>query len=159
MTPAIKQAQTAGITFKVHEYTHDPHTEAYGLEAAQALGLDAAQVFKTLLVCIDSDPKKMAVGIVPVALFLDLKQMAKALKVKSVNMAQPKDAERITGYIVGGISPLGQKKLLPTVLDVSALSFSSIYVSGGRRGLDLELAPQDLLQLCQANSASIARIR
>lgn len=112
MTPAIKQAQKAGIWFAVHEYQHDPNTEAYGLEAAQALGLDPAQVFKTLLVCIEGGIKKMAVGIVPVTQFLDLKQMAKALKVKSVEMANPKDAERITGYIVGGISPLGQKKML-----------------------------------------------
>jgi Cys-tRNA(Pro)/Cys-tRNA(Cys) deacylase len=159
MTPAIKQAQKAGIVFKVHEYQHDPNTDAYGLEAAHALGLQPAQVFKTLLVCIEGDPKKMAVGIVPVALFLDLKQMAKALKVKAVEMANSKDAERITGYIVGGISPLGQKKLLPTVLDESALGFNCIYVSGGRRGLDIELAPQDLLQLCGANCSSIARIR
>lgn len=124
MTPAIQQAKRAKIPFQVHEYVHDPRTEAYGLEAAQALGLNPAQVFKTLLVTLNGDRKKLAVGIVPVELFLNLKQMAAALGVKTVDMANPKDAERSTGYIVGGISPLGQKRLLPTVLDDSALQFA-----------------------------------
>lgn len=159
MTPAIQQAKKAKIPFQVHEYVHDPRAEAYGLEAAEALGLDPAQVFKTLLVALDGDRKKLAVGIVPVEMFLNLKQIAKALNAKTADMADPKDAERSTGYIVGGISPLGQKKLLPTVLDASALQFASIYVSGGRRGLDIELAPQDLLALCKGVAAPIARER
>lgn len=159
MTPAIQQAKQAKINFQVHEYTHDPRAQAYGLEAAQALGVDAARVFKTLLVTIDGDKKKLAVGIVPVAQFLNLKQLAKALNVKIVEMAEPKDAERTTGYIVGGISPLGQKKRLPTVLDESALAFASIYVSGGKRGLDIELSSADLLKLTQGKAAAITRER
>ena len=155
MTPAIKQAQKAGIWFAVHEYQHDPNTEAYGLEAAQALGLDPAQVFKTLLVCIEGNSKKMAVGIVPVALCLDFKQMAKALKVKSVEMANPKDAERLTGYLVGGISPLGQKKRLKTVIDATAQTFNKIYVSGGKRGLDIGLDPNDLAKLLNATFSDL----
>ncbi|QLQ31214.1 MAG: Cys-tRNA(Pro) deacylase [Candidatus Thiothrix singaporensis] len=158
MTPAIQQAKRAKIPFHVHEYAHDPRTEAYGLEAAQALGLDPAQVFKTLLVTLNGDRKKLAVGIVPVELFLNLKQMAAALGVKTVDMANPKDAERSTGYIVGASALLG-KRLLPTVLDDSALQFANIFVSGGRRGLDIELAPADLLALCNGVAAPIARER
>ncbi len=157
MTPAIEQAKKAKIPFQIHEYTHDPRTQAYGMEAAEALGLEPARVFKTLLVKLDSDKKKLAVAIVPVALFLNLKHVAKALQAKTADMADPKDAERSTGYIVGGISPLGQKKCLPTVLDESALQFTTIYVSGGKRGLDLELTPQDLLRLCNARLAAITR--
>ena len=157
MTPAIEQAKKAKISFQIHEYTHDPRTQAYGMEAAEALGLEPARVFKTLLVKLDSDKKKLAVAIVPVALFLNLKHVAKALQSKTADMADPKDAERSTGYIVGGISPLGQKKCLPTVLDESALQFTTIYVSGGKRGLDLELTPQDLLRLCNARLAAITR--
>lgn len=159
MTPAIDQARKAGIAFRVHEYVHDPRAQEYGLEAAQSLGLDPKRVFKTLLVMLDGDRKRLAVGIVPVEQLLNLKQIAKALRVKTAEMAVPKDAERATGYTVGGISPLGQKKLLPTVLDESALAFSTIYVSGGRRGLDVELAPQDLVKLCSGLTAPIARAR
>lgn len=159
MTPAIQQAQKAKITYQVHEYQHDPRAEAYGLEAAQALGVEAERVFKTLLVTLEGDKKKLAVGIVPVTQFLHLKQIAKALQAKTADMADPKEAERITGYIVGGISPLGQKKRLPTVLDASALAFATIYVSGGKRGLDIELTPQDLLALTQGKTAAIARER
>ncbi len=159
MTPAIDQAKKAGITFRVHEYVHDPRAEEYGLEAAQALGLDPRRVFKTLLVILDGDRKRLAVGIVPVQQLLNLKQMAKALRAKTAEMADPKDAERATGYTVGGISPLGQKKLLPTALDEAALAFSTIYVSGGKRGLDIELSPGDLVKLCKGLTAPIGRER
>lgn len=159
MTPAIDQVRKAGIAFRVHEYVHDPRAEEYGLEAAQSLGLDPKRVFKTLLVMLDGDRKRLAVGIVPVEQLLNLKQIAKALAAKTAEMADPKDAERATGYMVGGISPMGQKKLFPTVLDESALAFSTIYVSGGRRGVDVELSPQDLVKVCNGLTAPIARVR
>lgn len=157
MTPAIKALERARIAFSVHEYEHDPAAPAYGLEAAEKLGRPHEQVFKTLLVAIEGDAKRLAVGIVPVARQLDLKAMAAALKVKKVAMAQPADAERATGYIVGGISPLGQKKHLPTVLDISAAGQGTILVSGGRRGLDLELSPADLCRLTGAQQAAVVR--
>lgn len=157
MTPAIKTLERSRIAFTIHEYEHDPAAPAYGLEAAEKIGRPHEQVFKTLLVAIEGDAKRLAVGIVPVAGQLDLKAMAAALKVKKVAMAQPADAERATGYIVGGISPLGQKKRLPMVLDASASTQESILVSGGRRGLDLELAPSDLCKVTGAIQAAVAR--
>lgn len=157
MTPAINAAKKAGVTYKVHEYQHDPNAESYGGEAADALGIDPGQVFKTLLVALNGDNKKLAVAVVPVSGQLDLKAMAAALKVKKVAMANPQDAERATGYIVGGISPLGQKKRLPMVLDSSSESFATIYMSAGRRGLEIELAPADLMQLTGATSAVVGR--
>jgi Cys-tRNA(Pro)/Cys-tRNA(Cys) deacylase len=157
VTPAIKALERARIAFQIREYEHDPAAPAYGLEAAEKLGVPAERVFKTLLVAIENDARRLAVGIVPVATQLDLKAMAAALGVKKVAMAPPADAERSSGYIVGGISPLGQKKRLPTVLDASAAQQSTILVSGGRRGLDLELAPDDLCRLVGARQAPIAR--
>ncbi len=157
MTPAIKLLKRAKIPFTLHEYEHDPAAPAYGLEAAEKLGRPVEQVFKTLLVAVDGDGKRLAVGVVPVHLQLDLKAIATALKVKRVAMAKPVDAERATGYIVGGISPLGQKKRLPLVLDASASGQASILVSGGRRGLDIELAPQTLCELTGGSVAPIAR--
>ncbi len=160
MTPAMRAAKAAGITIKAHEYSHDPANTNYGLEAAeaaQALNLDPARVFKTLLVALNGDQRQLAVGIVPVTGQLDLKAMAGACKVKKVEMAEAKNAERATGYIVGGISPLGQKKRLPTVLDESARTYQTIFVSGGKRGLDIEIAPGDLLALCNAHTAAIGR--
>lgn len=157
MTPAIKAAQAAGVTVKVHPYRHDPDTTNYGLEAATALGLDPARVFKTLLVMQDGDPRRLAVAVVPVTGQLDLKAMATACKAKKVEMADPAQAERVTGYVVGGISPLGQKRRLPTVVDNSAGTFETVFVSGGRRGLDIEIAPGDLVRLCQATMAAIGR--
>lgn len=157
MTPAIKAAERAGIAVKVHEYAHDPNNSNFGLEAAQVLGLDPQRVFKTLLVALNGDMRKLAVAVVPVSGQLDLKAMAAACKVKKVAMAEPDAAERATGYIVGGISPLGQKKRLPTVLDSSAQAFSSVYVSGGRRGLDIEIAPRDLVALTAAQVAAVGR--
>jgi Cys-tRNA(Pro)/Cys-tRNA(Cys) deacylase len=157
MTPAIKAAEAAGIPIRLHEYAHDPANTHYGMEAATALGLEPERVFKTLLVGLNGDARKLAVAIVPVTGQLDLKSMAAACRAKKADMADPGAAQRATGYVVGGISPLGQKKRLPTVLDVSAMAFDSIYVSGGRRGLDIEIAPADLLAVCAAQTAPIGR--
>ncbi len=157
MTPAIKAAERAGVAITVHEYAHDPDNSNFGLEAAEVLGLDPRRVFKTLLVALNGDSRQLAVAIVPVSGQLDLKAMAAACKVKKVAMAEPVAAERATGYIVGGISPLGQKKRLPTVLDETAMGFPGIFVSGGRRGLDIEIAPADLVAVCHATVAAIGR--
>lgn len=153
MTPAITRARQARITFTVHEYAHDPNASSYGLEAAEKLGLDPTRVFKTLV--IETETGTLAVGIVPVALLLNMKAMARALGAKKAALAERAAAERATGYVMGGISPLGQKKRLPTVLDDSALAFRTVYVSGGRRGLDLELAPADLLHLTGGTTAAL----
>ncbi|MCB1773008.1 MAG: Cys-tRNA(Pro) deacylase [Gammaproteobacteria bacterium] len=157
MTPAVKAARAAGIEISLHEYAHDPDNTQYGLEAAEALGLDPATVFKTLLVALNGDPRQLAVAIVPVTGQLDLKAMAGACKVKKVEMADPAAAQRATGYLVGGISPLGQKKRLPTVLDASALALDRVYVSGGRRGFDIGIAPADLARACNATTAAVGR--
>jgi Cys-tRNA(Pro)/Cys-tRNA(Cys) deacylase len=157
MTPAIKTAEKAKITFNVHEYTHDPNADSYGQEAAAALGVDATRVFKTLLVSLQGGTAPLAVGIVPVESQLDLKAFAAVAGAKKASMADPKQAERVTGYIVGGISPLGQKKRLPTIIDTSATEFDTVYVSAGRRGLEIELAPNDLQALCTATLANIKR--
>ena len=157
MTPAIETARKAGVEIKLHEYDHDPANTGYGLEAAEALGLDPARVFKTLLVGLNGDQRRLAVGVVPVTGQLDLKAMARACGAKKVEMADPAQAERITGYVVGGISPLGQKRRLPAVIDASATAFDTVFVSGGRRGLDIEIAPDDLIRLCQASTAPIGR--
>lgn len=154
MTPAITAARRARITFAVHEYAHDANARSFGLEAAEKLGLDPARVFKTLVVSLDGGG--LAVGIVPANAQLDMKQVARALGAKKAAMAPREAAERATGYVMGGISPLGQKKRLPMALDESALGFPSIYVSGGRRGLDLELAAADLVTLTGAVSAALA---
>ena len=155
MTPAITCARRARIDFRIHEYHHDPAAPSFGEEAAQALEVDAARVFKTLLVAM---PAGLAVAMVPVSGSLNLKGAARALGVKKTEMADPRAAERATGYLVGGISPLGQKKRLPAVLDESALAFSSVWVSAGRRGLEIELAPRDLAALTGAVIAPIAAV-
>jgi Cys-tRNA(Pro)/Cys-tRNA(Cys) deacylase len=144
----------AGVTFTTHAYEHDPAAKSYGLEAAEALGLQPEQVFKTLLVEVDG---KLSVGVVPVDKQLDLKAVAVALNGKKATMADPAAAERITGYVVGGISPIGQKRLLPTVVDETATSHETVYVSGGRRGLDLGLSPAELIKITAARTAAIAR--
>ena len=155
-TPATVALAAAGIAFTVHAYEHDPRAAAFGLEAAEKLGLDPDRVFKTLLANVDGS---LAVGIVPVAMQLDLKALAQALGGKRAEMADPAVAERKTGYVVGGISPIGQKAALPTVLDESAILCETVFVSGGRRGLDLELAPDDLLAVTGGRYAPIARPR
>lgn len=157
MTPAINLVKKQKIDYTVHQYDHDPANTNFGLEAAEVLGQDPNQVFKTLLFSLNGDAKNLAVAIVPVAGMLDLKAAAKAAGGKKADMADPKIAEKITGYIVGGISPLGQKKRLPTFLDVSAEQFGTICVSAGRRGLEIELAPQDLLSLTRGSFAPIAK--
>lgn len=143
-TPATAALAAAGVPFVLHPYLHDPAASSYGLEAAEVLGIDPDRVFKTLMVEVEG---KLAVAIVPVSGNLDLKAAAAALGSKKAAMADPKAAERRTGYVLGGISPLGQRQPSPTVLDESALAFDTILVSGGRRGLDIELAPADLLRL------------
>jgi Cys-tRNA(Pro)/Cys-tRNA(Cys) deacylase len=153
-TPATVALTKAGLMFTTHTYDHDPAAKSYGLEAAEALGLATAQVFKTLLVEVDG---KLAVGVVPVDKQLDLKAVAAALNGKKATMADPAAAERSTGYVVGGISPIGQKRSLPTVVDSSATEHDTVYVSGGRRGLDLGLAPADLVAITGARTAPIAR--
>ncbi len=153
-TPATVALTAAGIAFTAHTYVHDSATTNYGLEAASALGLDPERVFKTLLADVDG---QLTVGIVPVTSMLDLKALAAAVGSKRAVMADPAVAERKTGYVVGGISPIGQKSSLPTVLDETAELWPTIYVSGGRRGFDLELAPDDLLAITNGRLADIAR--
>ena len=147
MTPAVVAAERAGIPFTLHEYEHDAGA-AYGEEAAAKTGVDPARVFKTLVVSRDGE---LSVAIVPVAAQLDLRALG-----KRAALAGRASAERATGYVLGGISPLGQRKRLPTVLDESALAFETIFVSGGRRGLELELRPADLVRLTDARVAAVA---
>ena len=153
-TPATTTLARLGVAYDLHPYAHDPAAPSYGLEAAQALGVPPAHVFKTLLV---EGERGLAVGVVPVDRTLDLKAVASALGLKKVAMADPAAAERSTGYVVGGISPVGQKRSLPTVVDESATGLDRVYVSGGRRGLDISLHPQDLARVTGASFAPIAR--
>jgi len=149
MTPAVVAAERAGIPFTLHEYEHDPRAESYGLEAAEKTGVDSARVFKTLVVAQDGT---LSVAIVPVAAQLDLRALG-----KRAALADKGAAERATGYVLGGISPLGQRRRLPTLLDESALQHESIYVSAGRRGLEIELAPADLVRLTNATVKEMTR--
>jgi Cys-tRNA(Pro)/Cys-tRNA(Cys) deacylase len=153
-TPATVALTNAGIRFTEHTWDHDPANRNFGEEAATVLGLDAEQVFKTLMVDVDG---QLAVAIVPVTGKLDLGALAAALHGKRAVMADPAVAERKTGYLVGGISPVGQKSKLATVLDETAELFDTVFVSGGRRGFDLELAPGDLIAVTAATVAAIAR--
>jgi Cys-tRNA(Pro)/Cys-tRNA(Cys) deacylase len=155
MTPAIRTAQQAKVPFQIHEYAHDPKAESYGEEAAVKLNLPLARVFKTLVVSLDG--KELAVAVVPVSGMLDMKHCATALGAKKCEMAERRAAERSTGYVLGGISPLGQKKRLRTVIDASARGFETVFVSAGRRGLEIELAPGDLLGLSGGVFAEVSR--
>lgn len=159
MTPAINLAKQRGLDYQVHEYIHDSNAASYGLEAAEKLGVDVSQVFKTLVVMTEAGV--LAVAILPVDKMLNFKKMAKALSVnkmlpcKKVQMAEPKQVERSTGYVLGGVSPLGQKKRLVTLVDDSAQAQPTIYVSGGRRGLEIELPPAQLATTLTACFAAI----
>lgn len=153
-TPAVTTLVRAGVAHRVHNIGHDPRTTAYGQEAARALEVDAERVFKTLVCSVGPE---LAVGVVPVTGELDLKAMASSLGGKSADLADATSAERSTGYVIGGISPIGQKRRLRTVIDQSASGWNTIFVSGGRRGLEIELAPADLVAVTDGQFASIAK--
>lgn len=149
-TPATRAARKAGVDFRLHEYTHDPGADSYALEAAEALALDPQRVFKTLVVDRDGT---LAVCIVPAADTLDLRSLG-----KRAAMAPMDRAERVTGYVAGGISPLGQRRALPTLVDESAIEQPTVFVSAGRRGLEIELAPADLVALTRAEVRTLRRM-
>jgi Cys-tRNA(Pro)/Cys-tRNA(Cys) deacylase len=153
-TTATAALERAGVPFTVHEYPHDPRAESYGQEASQALGVSPDRVFKTLVADVDG---ALVTGVVPVEGQLDLKALAAACGGKKAAMAQVAAAERATGYVAGGISPVGQRKRLPVVVDASALGFETVFCSAGRRGLEIELTPADLVKTASATVAEISR--
>jgi Cys-tRNA(Pro)/Cys-tRNA(Cys) deacylase len=155
MTPAIQTLKKAGVPFELREYPHDPRAESYGLEAAAALGVPPEQVFKTLIAKLDT--RELVVAIVPVHKSLDLKALAAAANAKRADLADVAEAEKTTGYVKGGISPFGQRKKLRTLVDASAEALEHMFVSAGRRGMDLKVCPGDLLRLCSATAAAIAK--
>lgn len=153
-TPAIGALAAAGVAHRVHRYDLDPHATSYGAEVATALEVDTDRTFKTLIVRAGAS---LVVAVVPVSAQLDLKALARVAGAKRAELAEPADAERSSGYVVGGISPLGQKQKLPTFIDQSAQDWETVYVSAGRRGLELELAPDDLVAMTDGHVARIAR--
>jgi len=153
-TPATTALTAASVPFTMHDYAHDPRSESYGEEAATAMGIAPERVFKTLLADVDG---ALIVAVVPVSGQLDLKALARAVGGRRAAMADPRAAERSTGYVLGGISPLGQKRPHPTVVDATALDHATVFVSAGRRGLEVELAPADLVRLTAAVTAPIGR--
>ena len=155
-TPAVAALVRAGVAHRIHQYDHDPAAESFGQEAVDALGVDAGQVFKTLIADVDG---ALVVGVVPVEGRLDLKLLAAARGAKRAEMADPAAAERATGYVVGAISPVGQKRRLPVVIDDSASTWETVFCSGGRRGLEIELAPADLCAVVDGRLAPISRAR
>lgn len=160
MTPAVTLVEKSKVPHEIQTYDHDPDAASFGMEAAEVLGLDPSTVFKTLLAELDpSGPRpETVVAVIPVTHLLDLKALAKAAGAKKAAMADPADAERVTGYVVGGISPLGQRKRLRTFIDQSAATHDRVNVSGGRRGLEIGLAPDDLARLTGAEFHPLATI-
>jgi Cys-tRNA(Pro)/Cys-tRNA(Cys) deacylase len=157
MTPAVRLARSAAVDFKLHEYRHDPAAGSYGLEAAEALGVDPDRVYKTLVASLSKGGSPLVVAVIPVTTQLDLKALAAATGAKRAELADARKAERATGYVVGGISPLAQKTKLPLVLDARAPGLQTLFVSAGRRGLEIELRPADLLALSGGRVAAVAR--
>lgn len=155
MTPGIKIAKAAGVHYRLHQYSHDPAHHSYGTEAAEKLGVPAEKIFKTLVVSLDAT--RLAVAVVPVNAMLNMKLIAKVAGAKKAEMAKKIAVEKTTGYVLGGVSPLGQKKCLPTFVDVSAKKFAAVYVSAGRRGLEIELAPNDLVNLTAGQYAVLVQ--
>ena len=155
MTPGINSLKKHNISYTIHEYSHDELSESYGLEAAEKMGVPQEQVFKTLMVALDG--KELAVGVIPVSAMLSMKLMAKATGAKKATMADKADVRRSTGYVLGGVSPLGQKKQLKTIIDSSAKNYPTIYVSAGRRGLEIELSPNDLTALTRGVLAPVCQ--
>ncbi len=155
MTPGINVASKNKVAYTVHEYAHDSASESYGLEAAEKLGVAPQRVFKTLVVNLDN--KELAVAVLPVSSMLSMKGIAKAAGAKKASMADQADVERSTGYVLGGVSPLGQKKRLRTIIDSSANDHSTVYISAGRRGLEIELSPADLAMLTGADNADLCQ--
>lgn len=159
MTPAINLLKKLNITFQIHQYEHDPNDTHYGQEAVDKLdpnlNVVAAQIFKTLVISLNGNDKTFAVCVLPVDRHLDLKKIAKVLNCKKIDLASPNLAQKITGYLVGGISPLGQKKQLPTIIDSSANQLEKMFISGGKRGLEIELNPQDLAIVLKAEFVDI----
>lgn len=155
MTPAIKSAKKSKISYKTHQYKHDAANKSYGLEAVEKLGVAQARVFKTLVVSLNNG--ELAVGVIPVAMKLSMKKMAKASDAKKAEMGEPISIERATGYVLGGVSPLGQKKKLKTIIDSSAMDHTTIYVSAGKRGLEIELSASDLKELVDGKFANITQ--
>lgn len=153
MTPGVRAVKKAKVDFKLHEYKHDPRHESFGMEAVEKLNLDALRVFKTLVV--ETSENDLAVAVLPVSLPLNMKMMATALGVKKVSMADKTRVETVTGYVLGGVSPLGQKRRLPTVVHATVETCETMFFSGGRRGLEIELAPADFVLLTRAKIAPI----
>lgn len=161
-TPATELLDARGIDYRLHSYQHEASNLSYGLEASVALGIAAERVFKTLMISVQGvaagRTSLLAAAVVPVSGTLDLKAFAAALTGKKADMADPAIAQRRTGYVLGGISPLGSRQAHPTVIDASAMDFESIYVSAGRRGLEIELAPAELARLTEAKIAQIGKV-
>ncbi|HBN14422.1 MAG: Cys-tRNA(Pro) deacylase [Gammaproteobacteria bacterium] len=154
MTPGIDAASKAGIKYRIHEYTHDPAHASYGLEAAEKMQVSPDRVFKTLVAALDT--RELLVAVIPVSTSLNMKLLAKAAGGKKAAMAEVNAVQRSTGYVLGGVSPLGQKKRLRTFIDTSATDFATIFVSAGKRGLEIELSPNDLKTLTAAQFAALS---